>query len=123
MALLRPKWVHVMVSEQERTAWQAQAGAAGLTLADLIRKRLGDAKEVGREPIRRRAARRADPALLAALGRIGSNLNQVARWANTYKDKAEAVQVLAALVAIEQLLARQVRGTAPPADEEAGDAG
>jgi hypothetical protein len=123
MAELRPKWVHVKVNEQERTAWQAQAGAAGLTLADLIRKRLGDAKEVGREPIRRRAARRADPALLAALGRIGSNLNQVARWANTYKDKAEAVQVLAALVAIEQLLARQVRGAAPPANEEAGDAG
>lgn len=125
MALLRPKWVHVMVSEQERAAWQAQAGAAGLTLADLIRKRLGDAREVGRAPVRRRAARRADPALLAALGRIGSNLNQVARWANTYKNKAEAVQVLAALVAIEQLLTRQVRGTAPPADEEdeAGDAG
>lgn len=105
MALLRPKWVHVMVNEQERSAWQAQAAAAGLTLADLIRQRLGDAKEVGRAPLKRRAARRADPALLAALGRIGSNLNQVARWANTYKGKAEAVQVLAALVSIEQVIA------------------
>lgn len=104
MAEQRAKWVHVKVTEQERAGWQAQAEAAELTLADLIRQRLGEAKPVGRDPIRRRAARRADPELLAALGRIGSNLNQIGRWANTYKSKAEAVQVLAALVSIEQLL-------------------
>ena len=127
MALLRPKWVHVMVNEQERAAWQAQAGAAGLTLADLIRQRLGEAKTVGRDPVKRRAARRADPALLAALGRIGSNLNQVARWANTYKGKAEAVQVLAALVSIEQIIALHAPGAkaldAEDEAEEPGDAG
>ena len=36
------------------------------------------------------------------LARIGANLNQIARWANTYKGDAEAVQVLAHLVAIER---------------------
>ena len=101
---MRAKWVHVKVTDDERAGWQAQAEAAGLTLADLIRQRLGEARPVGRDPIRRRASRRADPELLAALGRIGSNLNQIARWANTYKGKAEAVQVLAALVGIEQIL-------------------
>ena len=127
MAVLRPKWVHVLLSEQERTVWQAGAGAAGLTLADLIRQRMGDAREVGRDPIRRRAARRADPALLAALGRIGSNLNQIARWANTHKDKAEAIQVLAALVSIEQtILLHAPAAKAAAVDDEAeepGDAG
>lgn len=101
---MRAKWVHVKVTDDERAGWQAQAEAAGLTLADLIRQRLGDARPVNRDPIRRRASRRADPELLAALGRIGSNLNQIARWANTHKSKAEAVQVLAALVSIEQIL-------------------
>jgi hypothetical protein len=125
MSILRPKWVHVMLSEQERTAWQGQAAVAGLTLADLIRKRLGDAQEVGRDPIKRQAARRADPALLAVLGRIGSNLNQIARWANTYKEKAEAVQVLAVLVSIEQIISFHHPGAkAVEAGEEGeGDAG
>ena len=32
------------------------------------------------------------------LARIGSNLNQIARWANTHKENAEAVEVIAHLV-------------------------
>ena len=45
------------------------------------------------------------------LARIGSNLNQIARWANTHKTEAEAVQILAHLVAIERELgALAVRG-------------
>lgn len=114
-----------MLSEQERAAWQDQAALAGLTLADLIRKRLGDAQEVGRDPVKRRAARRADPALLAVLGRIGSNLNQIARWANTYKEKAEAVQVLAVLVSIEQIISSRRPGAKAAGEEgeEPGDAG
>lgn len=125
---MRAKWVHVKVTDDERAGWQAQAEAAGLTLADLIRQRLGEARPVGRDPIRRRASRRADPELLAALGRIGSNLNQIARWANTYKGGAEAVQVLAALVGIEQILSSYrpgVSGAKPLTDETEGadDAG
>lgn len=128
MAEQRAKWVHVKVTDQERAGWQAQAEAAGLTLADLIRQRLGEARPVGRDQVRRRAARRADPELLAALGRIGSNLNQIARWANTYKGKAEAVQVLAALVSIEQILSSYrpgVSGAKPLTHETEGavDAG
>ncbi len=36
--------------------------------------------------------------------RIGNNLNQIARWANTYKWGAEAVSVVAHLSAIERAL-------------------
>ena len=38
------------------------------------------------------------------LARIGSNLNQIARWANAHKGNAEAVEVIAHLVAIERAL-------------------
>lgn len=121
MAEKRTQWVHVKATPAEHTQWQALAAAQGLTLADLIRQSL-DARLVGRDPVRRRAARRADPELLAALGRIGSNLNQIARWANTYKGKAEAVQVLAALVSIEQILSSYRPGAKPLTDETEGAA-
>jgi hypothetical protein len=97
------KWVHIKTTEQERADWHVQAQLAKLTLADLIRKSL-NTTTVDRAPIRRRAARKADPQLLIHLARVGNNLNQLARWANTYKSETDAVQVLAALAAIEHRL-------------------
>ena len=41
---------------------------------------------------------------LRELARIGANINQLARWANTYKRTAEAVEVLVALAGIERLI-------------------
>ena len=38
------------------------------------------------------------------LARIGSNLNQIAHWANTHKENAEVLEVAAHLVAIERTL-------------------
>ena len=40
------------------------------------------------------------------VARIGSNLNQIARWANTHLDELAPVEVIAHLVAIERVLAR-----------------
>ena len=40
------------------------------------------------------------------VARIGSNLNQIARWANTHLDELAPVEVIAHLVAIERALAR-----------------
>ena len=110
----RDLWQHVKVTPSERAAWKAAAQAEGLTVADLIRKRMGAATE-GRAPKRTRAARRADPRLLQAAGRIGSNLNQIARWCNTHCENADAVQVLAALVAIDQALTSFSYRPDPPA--------
>lgn len=94
------KWVHVKATPDEHTTWTRLAAEAGLSLADLIRTRLSP----GADPIKpkKRAARRADPALVAEIGRIGSNLNQLARWANSYKSAADSVEMLAALTAIER---------------------
>lgn len=112
----RNKRVNIKVTADERQRWQTMAADAGLTVADLIRQRLGDARPVNREPVRRRAARRADPALLAALGRFGNNLNQIAKWANTYKTAAEAVQIISALTALE----REILSLLPGGTREAG---
>ena len=38
------------------------------------------------------------------ISRIGNNLNQIAKWANTYKSTAEAIEVIEVLRAIEQAL-------------------
>lgn len=98
------KLVKVKVDETERAAWQQQAAAAGVTLADLIRLRMSSSA-VGRAPRRpRRPVAAADPALLAAVAKAGNNLNQLARWSNTYKSTADAAQVLIALAAIERQL-------------------
>ena len=49
------------------------------------------------------------------LARIGSNLNQIARWANTRKENAEAVEVVAHLVAIERALGQGLKSKAQTA--------
>ena len=51
------------------------------------------------------------------LARIGNNLNQLARWANTHKTAAEAITVIAHLLSFERSLLA-VAGT----DEDGGDA-
>ncbi|NJL70023.1 MAG: MobC family plasmid mobilization relaxosome protein, partial [Microcoleus sp. SM1_3_4] len=38
------------------------------------------------------------------ISRIGNNLNQIAKWANTYKSTAEAIEIIEALRTIEKAL-------------------
>ena len=92
-------WVKIRASEAERAEWHAKARSAGLTLSDLVRRSVGRVRtwtvphaEVERERTRE-------------VGRIGANLNQIARWANTHKGPVEAVEVIGHLIAIERALA------------------
>ena len=75
-------WVKIRASEAERAEWHAKARAAGLALSDLVRPWTVAHAEVERERTRE-------------LARIGANLNQIARWANTYASEAEAGEVVA----------------------------
>ena len=43
------------------------------------------------------------------VARIGNNLNQIARWANTHAETADAFEVIAHLVAIEREITRLTR--------------
>ena len=87
------------VSPAELADWRAKAAAAGVSLSALLRQAMArtrtwtvPATEVERERTRE-------------LARIGANLNQIARWANTFKANAETVEIVAHLVAIERALA------------------
>ena len=111
MSTGRAVWVKVRASEAERAEWHAKARSAGLTLSDLVRRAVGRTRtwtvahaEVEREPNRQ-------------VSRIGNNLNQIAKWANTHKGAAEAVEIVARLVAIERALLTVAR-----IDEDGGDA-
>ena len=86
------------VSVAELAEWRSKATAAGVPLSELLRRAMARtrtwtavAAEVERERTRE-------------LARIGSNLNQIARWANTHKENAEEVEVIAHLVGIERAL-------------------
>ena len=103
MADRRTGQIHLRVSPAEVAAWRAKAEAAGVPLSDLLRQAMARtrtwtaaAADVERERTRQ-------------VARIGNNLNQIARWANTHADRADAVEVIAHLVAIEREIARLAR--------------
>ena len=95
----RTTWLQIRCTAAERTAWHAKAAAAGLPLSQLVRRAL--------DRVRTWTAKRADleRARTRELARIGSNLNQLARWANTHKSALEAVTVIAHLTALSRALA------------------
>ncbi len=97
----RAVWVKVRASEAEGAEWHAKARSAGLTLSDLVRRSVGRARTwtVAHAEVERERTRE--------LARIGNNLNQIARWANTHKGAIEAVEVIGHLIAIERALATQ----------------
>ena len=94
----RAVWVKIRASEAERAEWHAKSRSAGLTLSDLVRRSVGRARTwtVAHAEVERERTRE--------LARIGNNLNQIARWANTHKGAIEAVEVIGHLIAIKRAL-------------------
>ena len=86
------------VTPEELEQWRGKARAAGTSLSELVRQAMA------RTRTWTAAARAAERERTLQLARLGSNLNQIARWANTHKACAEAVEVIAHLVAIEREL-------------------
>ena len=91
----RDRVIRFRVTPEEKTAIVEKASAQSQTLTDFLRQRALNYRlrtsQNEKERIRR-------------LARIGNNLNQIARWANTYKDRAEAMIILTALVLLERAL-------------------
>ena len=101
----RPAIAHARVSADELALWQAKAAAAGVSLSALLRQAMA------RTQTWTAPAREVERARTRQIARIGSNLNQIARWAHTHLDDLAAVEVLAHLVAIErEVAALRVRG-------------
>lgn len=101
----RTAWIKLRVTPDEKAIITAKAAAQGQTITDFIRQRALDYR-LRQTPLEKERVRQ--------LARIGANLNQLARWANIHKSRAEAISVLAALAGLE----REFRDTPPP-DEDA----
>jgi Bacterial mobilisation protein (MobC) len=88
----------IRLSKLEKLEWQEKAVRAGIPLSTLIREAMS----------RTRTWTAGDRSSIAEqtrqISRIGNNLNQIAKWANTYKSTAEAIEVIEALRAIELAL-------------------
>ena len=84
MSAGRAVWVKIRASEAERAEWHAKARSAGLTLSDLVRRSVGRVRTwtVAHAEVERERTRE--------LARLGNNLNQIARWANTDTSAIEA---------------------------------
>ena len=101
--------VVIRVHPEERDLLKLNAGLHGMSVSDYVRQTcLG--LRLRRTPEEKRRLRE--------LARIGSNLNQLARWANTYKESLEAVEVLAALTRLENQIENFVSCTTGEAEEE-----
>lgn len=101
---LAEKVAHARVTAAELAEWRAKAEAAGVTLSELLRQAMR------RTRAWTAAAADIERARVREIARIGNNLNQLARWANTHKTAAEAVEVVTHLKAIERELAGWRRG-------------
>ena len=74
---------------------ESKASAQGQTVTDFLRQRALDYR-LRQSPLEKERIRQ--------LARIGANMNQIARWANTYKKRAEAVEVITRLIVLERKL-------------------
>ncbi|MBR3880054.1 MAG: plasmid mobilization relaxosome protein MobC [Mailhella sp.] len=101
--------VVIRVHPEERDLLKLNAGLHGMNVSGYVRQTcLG--LRLRRTPEERRRLR--------DLARIGSNLNQIARWANTYKESLEAVEVLAALTSLETQIENFASGETGDSGEE-----
>ena len=91
----RSAWIKLRVTLAEKKAIAAKAEVQGQTVADFLRQRALDYR-LRQTPLEKERLRH--------LARIGSNLNQLARWANFYKSQGEAMEVMIALAAFEREL-------------------
>ena len=92
------KCLKLRVSDEELTLLREKAALSGCTISDYIRAALRRTrtwtitdKEIVKEQIRQ-------------IVRIGTNVNQISRWANTYKSHADAMQIVSHLIVIERKL-------------------
>ena len=99
----RTVMVAARVTPAERAAWREKASAAGVSTSALLREAMA------RTRTWTAPAMAVESERVRHIARIGNNLNQLARWANTHRTAAEAVSVIAHLVSFERALREVAR--------------
>lgn len=103
--------ISIRLTDEEKLDWELKAHAAGLTISQLAREAMNRVKvmNVGDRAIQMKRTYQ--------IAKIGNNLNQIARWANTYTNTIEAVEVITYLIAIEKALLA-LKSTKPDREDE-----
>ena len=101
------KVISVRIDQAALTRWKAQAHASDMTIGEWARNMIQDNQQA-LPTIRRPPPPAADPKLLAAVGRIGNNLNQLARAANRHELPGQR-ELLAHLITIDRKLDELLR--------------
>ena len=102
--------IGIRATDDEKLDWELKAHSEGLKVSQLARDLLNNysnsygskSRSASNKVSSVRSRSRIEFNLQVA--RIGNNLNQIARWANTYKSAAEATQVITGLARIESAL-------------------
>ena len=92
-AAARTSGVLVRLHPEEKELLRLNAGLYGLSVSDYVRRNCLSF-HLRKSPMEKERLRQ--------LARIGANLNQIARWANTHKRAVETVEVLTALASLER---------------------
>lgn len=90
--------IGIRATDDEKLNWELKAHACGLKTSQLARYLLN------KYSTGYASDKQSQHEFNLQVARIGNNLNQIARWANTYKGTAEAMQVIASLAKIESAL-------------------
>ncbi|MDJ0592321.1 MAG: MobC family plasmid mobilization relaxosome protein [Pleurocapsa sp. MO_226.B13] len=100
--------IGIRATDAEKLDWELKAHAEGLKVSQLARALLNNYSNShgsnSRSPLSKVGDKRSRQEFIRQVARIGNNLNQIARWANTYKGAAEATQVISSLARIESSL-------------------
>ena len=91
-------YIKVRLTPKEKLRWQEKAVNSGLSLSNLIRMSV----ERTNTPTIQNRKDIAD--LTRQVRRVGINLNQIAKWANTYGSTANAIEIIECLRNIETQL-------------------
>ncbi len=105
--------VRARVTPAEHADWLAKAAAAGVSPSRLLRQAMA------RTRTWTAAAAQVERERTRQVARIGNNLNQIARWANTQATPIDAVEIIVYLIAIEREIARLARFGGERQDERA----
>ena len=107
----RTNTISIRLTDEEKLDWELKAHAAGLTISQLAREAMNRVK------VMNVSDRAVQIKRTYQIAKIGNNLNQIARWANTYTSTIEAVEVITYLIAIEKALLA-LKSTKPDGEDE-----
>lgn len=102
------KWkrLSVRLLPEEWDFFCRQADELGMSVSDFVRSRMPVVGGGGKKKNTGKKTKKEYREVAAQIARVGNNLNQVARWVNTYKPAADAARVIVLLAGVRDEMRR-----------------